>query len=86
MVVKTGLRTEGLMSPAACQSATSASPKPSGVRTWLVIVMMTRSPVGVVAAAGNDDGGPLLRARLVRERKRHQNHIAEEMRHRYIRS
>ncbi|MGH8489976.1 MAG: hypothetical protein ACREXS_14190 [Gammaproteobacteria bacterium] len=24
-------------------SATSASPKPSGVRTWLVIVMMTRS-------------------------------------------
>ena len=43
MVVKTGLSTEGLMSPAACQSATGTSPKPGGVRIWLVIAMMMRS-------------------------------------------
>ena len=43
MVLKTGLNTEALISPAACQSAARASPKPSGVRTWLVIAIMIRS-------------------------------------------
>ena len=59
---------------AACQSATIASPKPSGCCTWLVMAMMTMSrvaPAGVVAGARDDDGRALLDTRLVRERKRH---------------
>lgn len=40
---KTGLNTEGLRSPAARQSATNASPKPNGIRIWLVIARMIRS-------------------------------------------
>ena len=87
MVVKTGLRTEGLMSPAACpvgdERLAEAERRAHLARDCHDDQI---APVGVVAAAGNDDGGPLLRARLVRERKRHQNHIAEEMRHRYMRS
>ena len=40
---ETGLRTDALMSPAPCQWAIIASPKPSGEWTWLVIAMMTIS-------------------------------------------
>ena len=47
IVGKMGFNTEGLMSPAVCQSATSVSPNPSGdnlaaifgaVRHWLKLV------------------------------------------------
>jgi hypothetical protein len=37
------LETDVLMRPAPCQSPTKASPNPSGVRTWLVMAMITMS-------------------------------------------
>ncbi len=78
MVVNTGLSTDALTSPGAL---------PVGDHRFAEAercAHLTRdghdhdvAPAGVVAVARDDDGRALLAARLIRERKRHERHVAE---------